>query len=180
MPIKQMPENWELIKLADVAEVKYGRARPKDIGKIPVIGSGGIYGCTSKPLIDFPTIVIGRKGIAGLAWLREMPCWPSDTTFYLNWRNDRVDHHFLHYHLERIPLSGQHARTTLPSLLKQDLENYSFFMPPSSSSAPSPVPCVPSRTRGRPGCGNWRWSGSAKRRSWSSFSRLAPGARRRR
>ena len=130
MAFKQMPNNWDLLKLADVAEVKYGKAKPKEIGKIPVIGSGGIYGHTENALIDFPTIIIGRKGTAGLAWLQEQPCWPSDTTFYLNWKNEKIDYNYLYYYLKGHPLSGQHARTTLPSLLKQDLENYSLFVPP--------------------------------------------------
>lgn len=125
-----MPLNWTLLKLVDAAEVKYGKARPKEAGNIPVIGSGGVYGNTSKALTDFPTIVIGRKGTAGFAWLQEQPCWPSDTTFFLNWKNEKLDYHYLYYYLQGNPLSGQHAKTTLPSILKQDLENYTLLVPP--------------------------------------------------
>ena len=130
MPPIQMPNNWKSINLVNIAEVKYGKARPKESGNIPVIGSGGIYAQASKALIDFPTIVIGRKGTAGIAWLQEGPCWASDTTFYLNWKNEMVDYHYLYYYFQFRPLSGEHARTTLPSLLKQDLENYPLLIPP--------------------------------------------------
>ncbi len=86
------------MRLGDVAKVKYGKAKPKDLGNIPVVGSGGIYASTTKALVDYPTIVIGRKGTAGKAWLF---CYMS-----LN------------------PPSGEHAKTTLPSLQKPDLENF--------------------------------------------------------
>ena len=86
--------------LGEFAEVKYGKARSKDSGNIPVIGSGGEYGRTSKPLIDYPTIVIGRKGTAALAWLQKHPCYPSDTTFYLQWKDNQIDYQYLYYHLQ--------------------------------------------------------------------------------
>lgn len=130
MTASQLPPNWKLMALGDFADVKYGKARPKDSGNIPVIGSGGEYGRTSKPLIDYPTIVIGRKGTAGLAWLQKHPCYPSDTTFYLQWKDNQIEYQYLYYHLQNTPLSGEHARTTLPSLLKPDLERYSLIVPP--------------------------------------------------
>ncbi len=36
----------------------------------------------------------------------------------------------MYYYLQGNPLSGQHAKTTLPSILKQDLENYTLLVPP--------------------------------------------------
>jgi type I restriction enzyme, S subunit len=75
-------------------------------------------------------LVIGRKGTAGMTWLQEQPCWPSDTTFYLAWRKPDVDVRFLYHALQQYPLSGEHAKTTLPSLTKPDLENHSLPLPP--------------------------------------------------
>ncbi|HDI52036.1 MAG TPA: restriction endonuclease subunit S, partial [Bacteroidetes bacterium] len=126
-----IPEEWKVVRLGEVAKVKYGKANPKDTGNIPVVGSGGIYSSTTSPLVDYPTIIIGRKGTAGKAWLFLRPCYPSDTTFYLEWKKD-IDVSFLFNYLVLNPLSGEHAKTTLPSLQKPDLENYLIPLPPLS------------------------------------------------
>jgi len=131
VPLKEteiglIPEHWEVARLGGIADVKYGKAKPKTEGSVPVIGSGGIYSRTYKPLIDFPTVVIGRKGTAGEVWLLEEPSWPSDTTFYLVWKqqvNTKYIYNFLFAH----KLSGEHAKTTLPSLQKHELEK--AFLP---------------------------------------------------
>ncbi len=127
--IGKMPEEWEVVKLGEVAEVNYGKANTKDKGNIPVVGSGGVYSSTKTPLVDYPTIVIGRKGTAGKAWLFVEPCYPSDTTFYLRWKKD-IDLKFLYNYMVLNPLSGEHAKTTLPSLQKADLINYLIPLPP--------------------------------------------------
>ena len=121
--------NWKIVELQEVAKVKYGKAKPSASGDVPVIGSGGTYGWTSEPLVNFSTLVIGRKGTAGLVYLQEKPCWPSDTTFYLEWNSDKVDHNYLYFWMVARPLSGEHARTTLPSLPRPDLEKYRFPLP---------------------------------------------------
>jgi len=124
-------EAWKQIRLREIARVRYGKAKPKEVGNVPVVGSGGIYAYTSKALVDFPTLVIGRKGTAGEVWMMDIPCWPSDTTFYLEWRDfSSVDPCFVFWHLKFIRVSGGRAKTTLPSLLRQELEDYLLFLPP--------------------------------------------------
>ena len=129
--IGEIPKSWEVVSVGEVAEVKYGKAKPKNdnYGKIPVIGSGGIYSYTSKPLISEPTIIIGRKGTAGKVWLILQPCYPSDTTFYLK-INREIDISFLFYYLLLVDLSGEEEKTTLPSLQRQHLENLPIPLPP--------------------------------------------------
>lgn len=125
-----LPFHWDKKQLKEIANVRYGKARPEELGEIPVIGSGGVYASAATALVEFPTLIIGRKGTAGMVWLQEQPCWPSDTTFYLEWKNATVDYHFLYYALLQRPLSGEYARTTLPSLLKSNVENYTIAVPP--------------------------------------------------
>lgn len=125
-----LPKDWKIVRLGDLAAVKYGKAKPKESGEVPAVGSGGVYGRTPVPLVDFPTLVVGRKGTAGKVWLQEQPCWPSDTTFYLEWNSNDIDLYFLYSWLQKEPLSGEHAKTTLPSLSKPDLENHLFPLPP--------------------------------------------------
>jgi|GEM_PF-4193180 len=44
-----------MVRLGDLADVKYGKANPNSSGNIPVIGSGGVFAWTDKPLVDYPT-----------------------------------------------------------------------------------------------------------------------------
>jgi len=126
--IGQIPKSWEVVSLGEIASVKYGKANPKTTGNIPLVGSGGIYGWVERPLVTFPTIVIGRKGTAGEVWLMELPSWPSDTTFYLEWKK-QTEPRFLSGYLSLNKLSGEHARTTLPSLQKFELEKIKIPLP---------------------------------------------------
>jgi type I restriction enzyme S subunit len=115
------PSEWKIARLGDIARIRYGKAKPNASGNIPVIGSGGIYAHTVTALVDFPTIVVGRKGTAGEVWLADSPCWPSDTTFYLEWKKE-AHLHFIFNFLRLNKPSGEHAKTTLPSLQRADLE----------------------------------------------------------
>ena len=124
-----LPEGWEVVRLGNLANVRYGKAKPKQEGSVPVVGSGGIYAWVPEALINFPTMTIGRKGTAGVTFLQERPFWPSDTTFYLEWKSDKADYRFVFHCLQNRPLSGEHAKTTLPSLQKPDVENYLLPLP---------------------------------------------------
>lgn len=124
-----LPVEWEVASLSEFAEIKYGKANPKLKGHVPVIGSGGVFTWTRKALVEYPTIIIGRKGTAGEVHLAEIPSYPSDTTFYLAWKNE-IDIYYLYYFLSLYKLSGQDAKTTLPSLQRTSLENQLIAVPP--------------------------------------------------
>jgi len=130
--IGPIPAHWRVVRLGEIARVKYGKAKPiNEHGNIPVIGSGGIYGWTAEAAVDFATLIIGRKGTAGQVWLSETPSWPSDTTFYLEWKSHTtVDVRFIYGWFLLNPLSGEHAKTTIPSLQRPDLENSLVPLPP--------------------------------------------------
>jgi len=127
-----MPKSWGIKKLNEYAKVKYGKQKPKVTGPIQVVGSSGVYAGCKDALIDFPTLIVGRKGTAGAVHLFLEPCWPSDTTFYLEWISDEVYPKFLYYYMSTHLLSGEHAKTTMPSLQRQDLEGYTFPFPPKN------------------------------------------------
>jgi type I restriction enzyme, S subunit len=126
----ELPSGWRWVKLGEIAAVKYGKAKPKGDGHVPVVGSGGVYSSTSKPLVENPTIVIGRKGSAGSVALFEQPCWPSDTTFFLEWSTVDLYPRFVFYALLNSPFSTDRAKTTLPTLQRQDIEGYLIPHPP--------------------------------------------------
>jgi len=130
--IGEIPEDWEVVRLGEenISKIKYGKAKPPENGNIPVVGSSGIYENTNRALIEKPTIVIGRKGTAGIAHLILLPCWPSDTTFYLDLNLKLINPKFLYEYISFHPLSGDYSKTTLPSLKREDLESFSIPLPP--------------------------------------------------
>jgi len=130
--IGPLPDTWRVAKIGELAEVKYGKANPKSKGPVPVVGSGGVFAWTDQASVDGPTIVVGRKGTAGAAQYFEGPCYPSDTTFYLVWKAKDADPLYVFYCLAGMPLSGEHARTTLPSLQRPYLEAHPIPLPPLS------------------------------------------------
>ncbi|HMN12807.1 MAG TPA: restriction endonuclease subunit S [Bellilinea sp.] len=128
--IGPLPENWRLAPLKSLGNVRYGKARPGSEGDIPVVGSSGIYAWCDDILVNSPTIIVGRKGSAGQVWYITEPCWISDTAFYLEKASDEVVLPFLASYLSLSDLSGEHARTTMPSLQRQDLESLLVPLPP--------------------------------------------------
>jgi type I restriction enzyme S subunit len=124
-----LPVGWSTVVLRDVADVVYGRGAPGTPGDIPLIGSGGVYGSSAIALAGEPTIVIGRKGSAGSLYLTAGPSYPSDTTFYLKWKGEH-DPEFVYYAMTTNRLSGEHAKTTLPTIQRHDLESLQLPWPP--------------------------------------------------
>lgn len=126
-----LPSHWKTATLGEIAKVLYGKARPNDSpndnGTFSVIGSGGIYGSTSRPLIEYETLVIGRKGAAGSVYYAPKPCYPSDTAFYLEWKQE-ICVQFLYYSLQLRGLAPD--KSVIPSLQRGDIENFIVALPP--------------------------------------------------
>jgi type I restriction enzyme S subunit len=125
-----IPEEWDVRELKEFAKVEYGKSNPRTDGKIPLVGSSGVFGRVAKALIESPTIVIGRKGTAGAVWDIESPSWPSDTSFYLIYKNYGIVQKYLYSFMSLNKLSGDKAKTTLPSLQKTELEKFIVPLPP--------------------------------------------------
>lgn len=79
-------KSWNEVNIQDILKMIYGKGLSERIrikGKIPVYGSNGIIGYHNQALIDFDTIIIGRKGSAGELNLVKGSSWPIDTTYYV-------------------------------------------------------------------------------------------------
>lgn len=129
--IGEIPKEWSLKTIKEIANVKYGKANPKSVGDVPIVGSSGIFGGVAEPLITTPTIVIGRKGTAGSVWEINEPSWPSDTSFYLDYKQEVIQKYLFEY-LSINKLTGDKAKTTLPSLQRNEIENLVIPHPPVS------------------------------------------------
>jgi type I restriction enzyme S subunit len=84
---ENLPEGWVETNLGDVLPINYGKglaetARVKD-GEVPVYGSSGIVGYHNQALTSDETLVIGRKGSVGSVYYSSIPCFPIDTTYFV-------------------------------------------------------------------------------------------------
>ncbi len=83
----ELPANWRSYKVGTVLNFAYGKGLPKkersDEGPVPVYGSNGIVAYTQTPLVEKPSIVVGRKGSAGALNLCNGPSWTTDVAYYI-------------------------------------------------------------------------------------------------
>jgi type I restriction enzyme S subunit len=118
--------------LGDVSKPKYGKDVPKhlrgDTLTYPVVGSAGVMTYTEVPLVERPSVLVGRKGNVGAVQMFTSPCSPVDTAYYLICPDD-VNLEFMFFQLQSIDLKSLDSSTTIPSLRRQDLEAVQFKKP---------------------------------------------------
>ena len=98
--IGDIPEGWEVKKLGDIIELKYGKALKKTNrcdGECPVFGSSGIVGYHDKSLVKGPGIIVGRKGNVGSVFWSAEDFFVIDTAYFVT---SSVPLRFLFYDLQ--------------------------------------------------------------------------------
>ncbi len=115
---------WISKRIGEFLSLEYGAPLPEEQrrdGIIPVVGSNGVVGYHSEPLIDGPAIVIGRKGSAGeVNWI-DSACYPIDTTFFVHLSCKDCQLRFIHLLLERHRLPGLVREGGVPGLNRDDV-----------------------------------------------------------
>lgn len=98
---------------------KYGKGLParsrNSLGSIPVYGSNGIVGWHDVPYTKGPTVVIGRKGTVGAVHYSPIPCWPIDTTFFIEY-SDPQEARFTYYLLKTLGFELMNSDSAVPGL----------------------------------------------------------------
>lgn len=115
------PEGWGERRVEDVLELAYGKALAADQrleGLIPVYGSGGITGYHNAPLIDGPSIIVGRKGTVGSLYWEDGPFFPIDTVFYVK---PKAPLTFCFYLLQTLGLEGMNTDAAVPGLNRNNV-----------------------------------------------------------
>lgn len=109
--------------LGELCDFEYGESLREDRrrpGKIPVYGSNGIIGCHDEALTNGPTIVIGRKGSIGEVHFSSGPCWPIDTTYYIERTKRPCDFRWLYHALIALDLTRLNRAAAVPGLNRAD------------------------------------------------------------
>lgn len=118
-----LPEGWAGPLVRDVLDVRYGKGLPernrKD-GIYAVYGSNGVVGHHDEPLTAGPTIILGRKGTVGRVHYSRQPCWPIDTTFFVE-EVPGLDMGFLYHALSTLGLSVMDTSSAIPGLNRENV-----------------------------------------------------------
>jgi type I restriction enzyme, S subunit len=127
------PAQWRVMFLGEICELKYGSSLPARLrngGVTPVMGSNGVIGYHDKALTSGATIVIGRKGSYGEVHLCDTPCWPIDTTYYVDELLADADLRWLAYCLKALRLPLLSNSSTVPGLNRNDAYALRVGLPP--------------------------------------------------
>lgn len=126
----KIPKGWEVGKLEDLLEIKYGKDHKKlNDGKIPVYGSGGIMRYVNEFLYDKESILIPRKGTLSNLFYVSQPFWSVDTMFYSKIK-DLSFGKYIFYFLKSIDLASMDVGSAVPSLTTELLKRIQIIIPP--------------------------------------------------
>lgn len=127
-----VPRGWQVGKVENLIELAYGKAlKASDrlTGSIPVYGSGGITGYHNKPLVNGPSIVVGRKGTVGSLYWEDQPFFPIDTVYYVKAKTPLT---YCFYQLKVLGLEGMNTDGAVPGLNRNNVYRLPVVIPANS------------------------------------------------
>ncbi len=128
-----MKAGWTEVALGEICEFRYGKALKagdRSGDRYPVYGSNGVVGRHTTALTAGATIVIGRKGSYGEVHRSEVPCWPIDTTYYIDASATACDLRWLTYALRGLRLTELNRAAAVPGLNREDAYRRRLALPP--------------------------------------------------
>lgn len=124
---------WSKVRLGDVCELRYGKSLPagqRSGSGYPVYGSNGEVGRHDSALTSGATVIVGRKGSFGEVRYSADPCWPIDTTYYIDEGSTEADLRWLFHLLLVLPLKDLNRAAAIPGLNREDAYDLTVLLPP--------------------------------------------------
>ena len=124
--------NSQSVPLGYLCEFRYGKSLPassRNPGPYPVFGSNGEVGTHDKSITNGPAIIVGRKGSVGALHFSLGPCWPIDTTYYVE-SSKGTDLRWLFRALSTLGLDGLNRAAAIPGLNRDDAYRKRLLLPP--------------------------------------------------
>jgi type I restriction enzyme S subunit len=124
-----VPKGWRTATVESLMDLAYGKAlkaTDRVPGAVPVYGSGGITGYHDKPLIDGPSVIVGRKGTVGSLYWEDRALFPIDTVFYVKAKAPLT---FCFYQLGRLGLEGMNTDGAVPGLNRSNVYRLPVLLP---------------------------------------------------
>ena len=125
--------NWPEVCVGDICEFRYGKSLPEPtrrLGSVAVFGSNGAVGWHDQPVSTGPTLVVGRKGSFGEVHFSDGPCWPIDTTYFIDRVQANIDLRWLFYRLRGVGLKDLNRAAAVPGLNREDAYRQRLLLPP--------------------------------------------------
>lgn len=120
------------VRLGDVCDFAYGKALREDRrvpGQFSVFGSNGRVGSHDQAITDGPTIIIGRKGSIGKVTWSAGPCYPIDTTYYVDKTKLPCNLRWLYHMLTALDLNKLDKSAAVPGLNRDDVYEQQIDFP---------------------------------------------------
>lgn len=133
--IVEIPEDWEVVKLGEVAPLQRGfdlPERQRVDGAYPVVYSNGILNTHNAYKVKAPGVVTGRSGTLGRVHYLEEDFWAHNTTL---WVTDfiNVEPKFIAYLFQFIGLERFGGGSGVPTLNRNDVHDFQVALPQSKS-----------------------------------------------
>lgn len=131
----QNGDGWEENSFGNICSFINGRNQKEvisQIGEYPIYGSAGnIMGLAIKYLCEEETVIIGRKGNISKPIFVDHKFWNVDTAFGIYPKNNLITNKFNYYLCKNIDFESYNKGTTIPSLVKTDLQKIVIRFPKS-------------------------------------------------
>lgn len=124
---------YPIVPLGEVCDFVYGdglKEADRKGGNVPVYGSNGIVGWHDEAITKGETLIVGRKGSIGEVHLSKNPCWPIDTTYYIEKTKVPCDFTWLYYTLLALDLTRLNKSAAVPGLNRDDAYEQKVPLPP--------------------------------------------------
>ena len=135
----RIPKSWEVATLGAYFALTSGKSKPTRLlspkrtkdNSIPVYGGNGVNGYTDSPLLEKPTIVIGRVGeYCGCVALTPQLSWITDNALYVKTILKPYNMQFLFNLLTFTDLSKLRSKGGQPLVSQQPIHDHVVAMPP--------------------------------------------------
>ena len=135
MMMMMPPEHWKTVKLGDVIDIKNGKNQSlvlSEKGLYPILGSAGnLMGYATDYICEAGTTIIGRKGNISKPIFVNENFWNVDTAFgFYPKDTTELDKKFIFYLCLNTDFAKLNRGTTIPSLVKSELQAISIPLPP--------------------------------------------------
>ena len=125
----------KLVALGEICRFEYGASLP-DRSRVPgdaiVYGSNGPVGSHRNSYTSGRTIIVGRKGSIGQVHYSDIPCWPIDTTYFVDETCTSSDLEWLSFALRHLRLDALNKASGVPGLNRDDAYKQKLWVPDSN------------------------------------------------
>ncbi len=126
------------LRWGDIATLRYGKglreypSSPSESHSFRVFGTNGPIGWHSKPLVNAPGIIVGRKGAYRGVHFSSAPFYVIDTAYYLDITDPNIDLKWAYYKLLTVDINRMDSGSAIPSTSRSDFEAIVVQVPEKS------------------------------------------------